>query len=376
MTGGTSLRDASAIAEDAFVRAYPLVVTGRAVKEAPLNVLLHARDTPDTLRLSAWIDLAAEPVVLIVPPTHGHYYVLWLRDAWNRQFASVGARTTGAVPQALVLLGPGSHNAPLPPGLTPVKAPTRFARVTGCLEAVGEPDDEARRGFALLPLSRWLSARAPVIPLPAASKPAERMDARAFFAAASRLVEDNPADAEVRAALARLQALGPWSSLAPDQRASLERGVQRGLEAIRTEAALPPGELVGRWRVGYDRPSDRMGLAADVLWATLDSDADGRPLTGSGRYRLRFAPDAPPPVHGFWSLTAGDGQALGDRRGLELDCDGSLPIHIQREPPPRKRRSNWLPTPPRAFSIALHLYWPGDEALQRRWLPPPLERVE
>jgi hypothetical protein len=39
-------------------------------------------------------------------------------------------------------------------------------------------------------------------------------------------------------------------------------------------------------------------------------------------------------------------------------------------------RSNWLPTPPREFSITLHLYWSRDEALQRRWSPPPLTRVD
>ena len=58
-------------------------------------MLVHGRDTPDTLQSSGWLDLAAEPIVLSVTDTFGRYYVLWLRDAWNTVFASVGARTTG-----------------------------------------------------------------------------------------------------------------------------------------------------------------------------------------------------------------------------------------------------------------------------------------
>ncbi len=113
----------------------------------------------------------------------------------------------------------------------------------------------------------------------------------------------------------------------------------------------------------------------------LDSDADGRPLSGRCRYVLRFDTDASPPVHGFWSLTTRTGtpdadHAVGDLRGLALDRDGALPIHIQHRPPARKRRSNWLRAPRDGFSVALHLYWPREEALVGQWSPPPVTRVE
>jgi hypothetical protein len=261
----------------------------------PVNALVHDRDTPDTLRLSASLDLdrEAEPLVLVIPPTHGRFYAVWLRDAADRVFASVGARTFGSAPQALGLLGPGRHDLPLPPGLVPVAVPTRLGRVSVCLEAIDEPGAEACSGFALLPLSRWPAARSAVIEPP-------------------------------RSALAH---------------------------------ARPEADPV-----------------ADVLCTWVYSDADGRSLDGRHRYRLRFAPDATPPVHGFWSLTTspGDTHAVGDRRGLELDADGSLPIHIQHQPPARGCEANWLPAPRDAFSVVLRLYWPRDEALERRWSPPPL----
>ena len=73
----TAALDAAAVAERAFVLGYPLVLTHRTMAQAtavtqrdpasmraPVNQLVQGRDTPDTLRISAWLDLAAEPLVL------------------------------------------------------------------------------------------------------------------------------------------------------------------------------------------------------------------------------------------------------------------------------------------------------------------------
>src|SRR5215207_11108298 len=150
---------ATAIAEEAFVLAYPLLRTGREVTHGAerINALTGTRDEPDTLRFSAWLDLAAEPVVLSMPDTRGRYYVLWLRDAWNRLSASAGARSTGTGPSVLAMLGPGRDATPLPAGVTAVAVPTRLAHVAGRIEAL--PGDSSAEpiaaGFRLSPLSRW-----------------------------------------------------------------------------------------------------------------------------------------------------------------------------------------------------------------------------
>ena len=90
-----SVTDAAAVAADAFVFGYPLVLMSRiqawmtAVEEpdparmrAPLNRWVHAREPPamtaaraarshaSTLRSSAWLDLDEGPVMLTVPETH------------------------------------------------------------------------------------------------------------------------------------------------------------------------------------------------------------------------------------------------------------------------------------------------------------------
>ena len=200
----TAALDVAAVAEQAFVLGYPLVLTQRTMARAPVNQLVLCRDTPDTLRLSAWLDLAAEPLVLSVPDTSGRYYALWMRDAFNTVFSSIGARTTGTEPRDFGVLGPDSHAVRLGSGLTTVASPTRLVHLAGCVEAVAERDDAvldwARERFSLSPLSHWRGVRprrrAAAAPRRSDRSPVdevERMDARAFFAELLRLARGQPA---------------------------------------------------------------------------------------------------------------------------------------------------------------------------------------
>jgi hypothetical protein len=219
----------------------------------------------------------------------------------------------------------------------------------------------------------------------------DRLDARSFFGLAARLLEDNPPRARDRDVMEGARRLGlfaddPWLGGDETLQAAVEAAAGRARARVRAHAAAAMGEASEGWRIDYRRGrcgTDYLSRAAaacaplgadireDSLPALTRCDADGRPLTGDRRYVLRFGPDTPPPVHGFWALTVpGEGISLGDRDGLTVDGDGSLPILIQRDRPPRSRRSNWLPAPPGEFSLVLRLYWPRDEALTRRWTPP------
>jgi len=393
--------NAALLAEQAFAFAYPLVVAGHATASSPVNRLAVARGRPDMLRVSGRLDLA-EPLVLATPDTRGRYYVLWLRDAWNQVFASLGARTTGTGPRAFALLGPDHHAADVPPELTRIAAPTRLVGVGGRIEAVAAMDDDVLEARpALVPLSRWPRAMvARDAAVAAADAVLPEMDAESFFAAFWELVEDNPPRPVDRDALARLDAIAPragWSRVDPALRDALEEGVRRGREAVRAEAALPHGNVVGGWHVSYATGRYRTQYlrraamvdagfgadpAIDELVAVRDDDEDGEPLTGRASYLLRFAPDRAPPIHGFWVLTACDAahpatgwRSLSDLHGLRADTDGSLPVSVRYQPPARRHRSNWLPAPPGAFRLELRLYWPRREALEGHWLPPAVTRL-
>jgi hypothetical protein len=410
MPADTTIRDAWAVAEAVFVRAYPLVVARRSMRlatavtapepetmRAPVNTLVHGHETPDTLRSSAWLDLASGPLVLEVPDTGGRYYALWLRDAWGEVIASVGARTTGTRRGAFAVLGPRHHAVSLPAGLTPIAASTRTVHVGGRLEAVGEGTGESLRkaydGFRLRPVTD--AGPSPGAPRAAAPIAVDGMDPATFFGEVLRLAEEEPPDLEGRVLLGHLRDLFAREPRAPELAVGLARGMERGRAAVLAEAARLPQPTRSGWVVDgarRGRGADHVARAAaahvggatdppaDAVLARIDTDADGRPLSGSHRYRLRFAPDASPPVHGFWEVTSWGGtppraRSTGDLHGLVLDRDGSLSLHIQRTPPPREHRSNWLPTPAGRFGLMLRLNWPGEAALAPDWSPPPVRRV-
>ena len=119
--------------------------------------------------------------------------------------------------------------------------------------------------------------------------------------------------------------------------------------------------------------------ATDLLHVVLHADSDDLPLSGEHRYRLRFEPDATPPVHGFWSLStraATEMHAIGDLHGLAIDLDGSLPIHIQHAAADARAPVELAAGPGATGSASLSISTgPRPRRSQERWSPPPLERV-
>jgi hypothetical protein len=412
--------DATAVCEDAFAFAYPLVLMelmrryatsvsapDPGTMRAPPNRLVHARARPGggagTLSSSAWLDLAHGPVVLSVSDTHGRYYVMSLIDMWTSVFASVGARTTGTRAGRYAIGLRGMDGSALPEGVLPITSPTRHVRIAAetCLEP-GEGEAGIRAIQDSYGLASRYSRGDPAVADDSAP-PADlvdRMDARSFFRLAGRLLTENPPRARDRDVVERARCLGlfatcdddAWIGDDPELQRAVEWAASRAQATLRAQAASAMGEVWGTWHIDYRRGrfgTDYMcraaaaiaALGADVpedsLPALTRTDAHGRRLSGSRRYVLRFGRDTPPPVHGFWALTvAGAGVSLGDRDGLTVDGDGSLPILIQHDRPARACRSNWLPTPPGNFTLVLRLYWPSDEILRRRWTPPPVTLAE
>jgi hypothetical protein len=382
---------------------------------APVNQLVHARRRPgavartaDTLSSSAWLDLAEGPVVLSVPETHGRYCFMSITDLWTNAFASIGPRTTGTGAGGYAIgLGSG-HAGQLPAGVMPIAAPTRYVRIAGetGVDRGESGADEVQHGYGLAPLSRRSAAHEAAVVVSEDDRPPpaellDQLDPQAFFRLACRLIGDNPPRTEDRRVMDRARQIGlltsgddAWMGGDAELQRSVERGMRRGRASVRARAASIMGDQQGQWHIEYrwgDFGTDylsragaacvplRADVAADALPALTRSDAKGRPLSGDQRYVLRFAPDMTPPVHGLWALSTyaaveGRSMSLGDRDGLALDSDGSLPIHIQHDRPARARRSNWLPAPAGDFTLVLHLYWAREEVLARRWTPPAVTR--
>jgi len=55
-----------------------------------------------------------------------------------------------------------------------------------------------------------------------------------------------------------------------------------------------------------------------------------------------------------------------------FEDDGSLVIHVQKNPPGADREANWLPTPDGPFYLVLRLYLPEQRVLDGEWAAPAL----
>jgi hypothetical protein len=60
---------------------------------------------------------------------------------------------------------------------------------------------------------------------------------------------------------------------------------------------------------------------------------------------------------------------------LKRDDDGGVTLAVQHADPGADGQANWLPAPPGPFFLALRLYWPKADALNGRWIAPPLVRA-
>jgi hypothetical protein len=420
--------DAYALATQAYLYAYPLVLMEqtRQAQNRPLNQFQHApayptpqnrlvvRPNVDTLYSTAWLDLSKEPVVMTVPDTGTRYYLIQMMDAWTETFAVPGTRTTGNKAGRFAIVGPGWKGT-LPPELTPINAPTNTVWIIGRIQTNGVDDypnvRALQRGFVLSPLSGAVSptsAPAGGVGPAATLTPPQRVaqyDATTFFAAFTKAVTANRPHVEDAAFVARIKALGiapgsPFepSRLSSEAKSAVERAAMDAQKLL-SRADAPTragwrvfGTAVGRYGTAYRERAAvaRGGLGAlppeDAVYTSTANDADGKPLTGGGKYLIHFPKAAIPPVNAFWSLTLYDADgyfapnainryALGDRDRMAFNADGSLDVYLQAGRPPEAQVANWLPAPAGEFNLSLRLYWPKPETVSGSWTPPAVRRL-
>ncbi|WP_332682175.1 DUF1254 domain-containing protein [Bosea sp. (in: a-proteobacteria)] len=357
--------EAREIARDAFIYAYPLVLSGvtfdvgKNVKEpigtsAPLNQFGHMRQFPDayftivvrpnadTLYSSLGYDVTKEPLVISVPASGDRYYLLPFLDMSSDIFTVPGTRTRGNGAQTFAIVGPNWQGR-LPTGVKEYRSPTGLGLLIGRTQTNGKADYEAVRAFqdgmAAVPLSAYGKSYTPpkgtVNPKQDMSAPPDqidKMDAAIFFAKFAELMKANPPHANDHPILDRMRRIGiePGKSFAL---ASAPKDVQDALNAA-PAVALPAikgawskaGTLANGWRTNMTAIGTygtdylhRAGVAyggyganaiEDALYPTAFADSEGKPFSSDKRYVLHFAKDQIPPVRAFWSLTMYDERQL------------------------------------------------------------------
>ena len=418
----TEVADLRTAARDAWLYCLPLVemATTRSRMLGPeptgmkamVNGFVHARQLAgppmrtvttsnnDTLYSSAWLDLAAGPVRVTIPPTGERYFSLALMDMFTNNFAVLGSRTTGAGGSSFVIAGPRD---PAPPGA--IRSPTPWVWALARTLVDGPSDLDAAHavqdGLAV-------KARPGRTPDSSVGRSAAWND---YFLWAQTLLAENPPPVTDTAFFRRiaLLKLGMTGGFENARFADTEvDAIEAGVNLARQQVLDLKGRqtLVNGW--SYPQPdlgdfgqdySLRAAVALAGLAALPPVEAmymraaapNGRLVFEGGRYRLRLP--AALPVDGFWSLTMYEatpqGQffltdnplnryAIGDRTpGLVRGPDGGLDIYVQRTDPGQGRTANWLPAPAQGpFAMTLRAYLPKPELIYGAYRLPALEDLD
>ncbi|NKY26934.1 DUF1254 domain-containing protein [Nocardia gamkensis] len=423
----TVTSEAGAIAKDAYVFGFPLVLmdVARMAAEAstPVNRFEHAtslpthaqrnvaRPDPDTLHSTAWLDVTNEPMVLSVPAMEGgRFWLAQVLDAWtnnvhNPSSVRPQARSASA-PFTYAVTGPGWSGA-LPEGLTPLPMPTPTVWLIVRIQVDGEKDLAVVRSvqerLRLVPLSAWRAGAEPPASGPPSGQSETRrpvdqvmgMNARDFFDRMCAVLAVDPPAPEDAPAMRRFAAIGirPGGAVEGVSEGELTAAAdtvkQQLPVTLGTNTVNDNGWVsdLGAGRYGTDYLL-RAVTAFGALGIPLPEDAHylfTAVPAGSGPFRLHFASGELPPVDAFWSLAVYDAAdylvanpaeiySIGHHVHVVLNADSSLDLTLQHDDPGSGVPvGNWLPIPESdPFSVTLALFAPKAAVLQRRWQPPPL----
>lgn len=352
----------------------------------------------DTLYLNAWVDLSKGPVLLDVPEMGRRYYTLAFMDLYGKPH-HLGTRTNQARAARFALTGPSG--GAVPPGYQSFRIPTDTAWMLGRVLVEGAPDEaEAKR------IARTIAMQGGPGPDVADAAPMRPFESLEFFVVLNRALQSLPPVAGEEALMAQFASagFGPGrtfdpSAISSGQALGLGCALRIGPQVL-SSRGFKPTRIANGWLLSnaVANPGRDYLLRAEVarggyvnepeesIYPAAITDSLGNQLNGSNVYRIRFAKGALPPVDAFWSITAYDSRtaqltenvlhrySIGDRtRGLRYGKDGSLEITLSATRP-RQGISNWLPIPAGAFHVVTRMYLPRAEALDGRYVLPPVVR--
>ena len=361
-TASISPEEAKAIAQEAYIFAYPLILCYRAhyvggidtespVYRAGYNEIVHdprpadhtrhdvVTINADTPYSNFGLDLRAEPFVVRVPDVPDRYYVMQFADFYTHNFAYIGTRTTGEKAGNYLFVGPkweGEIPEDTFDGVYRCETDTLSAVVrTQLLGGADLPNVGAvQKGYKIMSLSEFLGEE----PKPALGvedwpawdqEKASSIGFIEYFNFILALAEPiHPQDLPALERFAKI-GIGPGrtfdaSSLDPEFRQAIEDGVGAATQKI-IHKAENIGEQVNGWNMTDAFGSreffqqDWLLRAAGAMAAIFANDkveafypqvyidSEGNTLDGSsGAYILGFDGGNLPPAKYFWSVTMYD----------------------------------------------------------------------
>ncbi len=369
----------------------------------------------DTLYSLAWVHVDDEPVILSIPPSD-RYYSFAMSGFDSDNFAYAGTRTTGNDGGHFALL-PKGWKGELPDGVKPLaEVPYPWFLIIGRTVALDKSNVNAARDlqkqYILTPLSYWGKDPSTFPASRDVFKPYDsETDPLAVWKNINQALTENPPEErekQLMAMFAPIQ-IGPnkdIEKLDEDSKRGLIRAAKDAFKVIQAAQMEGAGEaLIRKNGWFYSHAMGRGADHGDYFFRTVHQaysgivthdneeamfygayvDPKGNSLTGSNRYKIRFAPGQEPEVNAFWSLSMYeeganftdnviDRYSIGDRtKGLKRDADGGLTIYIQHKRPSDGKVSNWLPAPEGKFFMWLRAYLPKERHLKGQWVIPPVQ---
>jgi hypothetical protein len=357
-----SVKQAAAIAEEAYIYGFPMIAAYKALYQfnvdkasgqykAPFNQIWNdahvftPKDTAivtpnsDTPYSMVQADLRAEPLVLCVPEVEkGRYYAVQLSDMYSFNYGYIGSRTTGNGPGCYMVAG-RNWQGETPAGINKVfRSETQFSLVIYRTQLFDATDiDNVKKiqaSYKAQTLSAYSGKPAPP-PVPEIDWPkfTEAAFTTDFPAILDFLLQFCPTVPEETALRTRFASIGigpgkkfDFKDLSPEQKTEFGLGVKNGFAKI-DQAANEIGKQINGWRIGTAAGSRafyhgdwllraaaaKAGIygndAAEAMYPYTRNDGSGQPLDGSRqKYTLTFPAGQLPPVNAFWSVTMYDGK--------------------------------------------------------------------
>ncbi len=353
----------------------------------------------DTLYINAWVDMSKGPVLLDVPDMGTRYYTLAFMDLYAKPH-HLGTHTNAGRATKYALVGPSGGDVPA--GYEAFRLPTDTAWMLGRLLADGKADEKR-----VIAIAKTFQMRGPVATEVTAAAPMNPYASLDYFTVLNGALRALPPIGDEAALMATFDkaGFGPKVQFAPDklppaQALGLGCAVRIGSDVLAKQGFKPTSVANGWMRNNrMDKPGFDYVLRAETvrggyvnaeeesIYPAAVMDNKGEMFDGKRQYRIRFEAGKLPPVGAFWSITAYDlataklvpnkigRYQFGDRtKGAKYDKDGSLTITLSATQP-KEGTSNWLPTPQGGYHLVTRMYLPKPEALDGRYVLPPVERI-
>jgi hypothetical protein len=376
-------------------------------------------DTPYSM---LGMDLRAEPLVLTVPEVEkDRYYSIQLIDLYTFNFNYIGSRATGNDAGSFLVAGP-DWVGEKPEGIKAViRAETQLV-LAAYRTQLFEPGDidnvkKVQAGYKVQPLSSFLGRPAPpavpAIDFAEPLNPDAQKTSLEFFGILNFILGFCPTDPSEQQLMERFATIGVGAGktfdadkLSPEIKTAITQGIAdawaefAAFKKAKFETGqVTAGDVFGTREYLKNNYLYRMAAAVlgifgnskqEAMYPAYPVDSNGQQLNGANRYALRFAPGELPPVNAFWSLTMYELPASllvanpinrylinsPMLPKLDRDADGGVTLSIQNASPGAGKESNWLPAPKGPFIVFLRLYWPKADALEAKWTPPPVKRLQ